>query len=153
MSLVRSSYNIDAVHTVGIPMLVNSPATSYAVTSAASVGVFGPCTGSDLIASPFNLSPSYPLRMQLHFSSVVMTGTVAYPNPEYIVKVTGPFEEYTVHRYDEKNFGTTHFVTDWQSKTMDTTVSIHPISPLTGVSLSCFAGIAVENVQDRSEEY
>jgi hypothetical protein len=153
MALTRSSYNIDAVHTVGVPLLVNSPATAYTVTSAASVGVLGPCTGSDFIASPYKLSPSYPLRMQLYFSSVDMTGTVAYPNPEFVVKVTGPFDEYTVHRYDEKNFGTTHFVTDWGSKTMDTTVSIIPIPPLTGITLSCFAGIAIENVQDRSEEY
>jgi hypothetical protein len=93
------------------------------------------------------------MRLQLYFSSVVMTGTVAYPNPEFIVKVTGPFDDYTVHRYDEKNFGSTHFITSWGSKTIDVTVSILAIPPLTGVTLSCFAGIAIENVPDRSEEH
>jgi hypothetical protein len=153
MALVRTSYSIDAVHTVGVPLLANSPAVYYPITTAAPVTVFGPYTGSDFIANPFNYTPKYPLRLQLYFSSVVMTGTVAYPAPEYTVTVTGPFDDYVVHRFDEKNFGSTHFISDWQYKNILVTVSVRAFLPLTDVSLQCFAGVATENVQDRSEEF
>lgn len=153
MALIRTAYNIDAVHTVGVPLLVNSPATYYPVTASTPATVFGPYTGADFTADPFNLIPAYPLKLQLYFSSVVMSGTVAYPTPEYVVTVTGPFDTYTVHRFDEKNFASTHNITDWLSKSITVTVSVRVASPLTGVSLQCFAGVATENVQDRSPEF
>jgi hypothetical protein len=152
-TLIRTAYSIDAIHTVGTPMLVNSPVTSYSVDQTVPVTVFGPFTGADFIADPYNFSPTYPLLMKLFFSNVVMTGTVAYPTPEYIVQITGPFNTMKIHQYDEKNFGVTCNITNWALKAVNVVVSIIPIPPLTGVSLQCFAGIATENVQDASAEF
>ena len=153
MSLIRTAYSIDAVHIVGTPMLVNNPPTYYSVDTTAPVTVFGPYTGADFIADPYNFSPTYPLMMKLFFSSVVMTGTVAYPNPEYIVTITGPFETMKIHQYDEKPFGVTHYISNWATKAINVVVSIKAIPPLTGVSLLCFAGTATENIQDTSAEF
>ena len=152
-TLIRTAYCIDAIHTVGTPMLVNSPVTSYTVTQAAPVTVFGPFTGADFIADPHDFSPTYPLLMKLFFSNVVMTGTVAYPTPEYIIQITGPFDTMKIHQYDEKNSGVTHYISNWATKAINVVVSIIPIPPLTGVSLLCFAGIGTENVQDASAEF
>ena len=155
MSLIRTAYSIDAIHTVGTPMLVNNPPTFYSVASdsTAAVTVFGPYTGADFIADPYDFSPTYPLLMKLFFSSVVMTGTVAYPNPEYIITITGPFETMNIHSYDEKNFGVTHTISNWANKAIEVAVSIRAIPPLTKVSLLCFAGTATENIQDASAEF
>ena len=149
-TLLRTSYNIDAIHTVGTPLLVNSPAAYYTVNKTTSATVFGPFTGADFIADPYDFSPTNSLMLKLFFSSVVMTGTVAYPTPEYIVQITGPFDTMKIHQYDEKNFGVTHYVSNWASKYINVVVSVLPISPLTNVSLLCFAGMATEDFLDHS---
>jgi hypothetical protein len=152
-TLIRSSYSVDAAHIDGTPMLVNSPAAATAITSAASALVFGPYTGANFIANPYNFSPTYPLLMKLFFSNIVITGS-AYTNPEFIVKIEGPFKTIKSHQFSEKNFGLTSYISNWTSSSaISVTVSIIPVPPLTLVSLNCFAGTATENVQDASAEF
>jgi len=133
----------------GCPILVNS-ATPVSCSSTASTGVFSVAAGSDMTGNPYNFSPRYPLLMKMFFTNVVMDGTVAYPNPEFIVNVSGP-TPFKCHRIDEKNFGISLWIKQWDTKSLDTTVSITPISPLTGVTMDCLTGLATDT-QDKSEE-
>ncbi len=134
----------------GCPMLVSS-AAGVDCTSASANGVFAQNPGSAL-ATSHGYDTSYPLMLKLFCTNVAMTGTVAYPNPEFIVNVTGP-ASCTVHRIDEKNFSLALKIKDWNTKSLDTTLSITPIPPLTGVSFNCLAGLAYGDNQDRSPEY
>jgi hypothetical protein len=130
---------------VGCPILVNS-ADGVACTESSSGLVFS-AAGADVLAlSPYNFSSRDPLLLKLFFTGVVLTGTLAYPNPEFIVTVSGAVG-FTLHRIDSINFSLSLGLKNWSARSLDTTVSIYPIPPLTGVSLNCLAGLATD-VQD-----
>jgi len=101
--------------------------------------------------SPYNYLPAYPLLLKLFFTNVVLSGTVAYPNPEFIVDVAGP-KAFTCHRIDEKDFALAIKIKNWSTVSLNTTVSITPIPTLTGVSFTCLAGLALDT-QDNPAEY
>jgi hypothetical protein len=119
-------------------------------SAAASTNVFT-ATGSDMALTPYLYLPTYPLLLKLFFTSVVMSGTVKYPNPEYIVDVSGP-ENFTCHRIDEKDFSLAIKLRGWNTKSLNTAITITVIPPLTGVSLNCLAGLALDT-QDSPAEY
>jgi len=150
MSLITVYHSVAAFNNVaGCPILVNS-ASGVSCTSGTPEVVFT-ATGSDMALAPYNYLPAYPLLLKLFFTNVVMTGTVAYPNPEFIVTVTGP-KGFTCHRIDEKDFALAIRIKNWDTMSLNTTVSINPLPTLTGVSFTCLAGLALDT-QDNSAEY
>jgi hypothetical protein len=150
MSLITISHKIvNFTSVVGCPMLANS-ATAVTCTSD-TPGTVLTADGSELAANPYDYLTGYPILLKFFFSNVVMSGTVAYPNPEYVVTISGP-KVFICHRIDEKDFGITIRIKDWSTKSLTTTVSLAIIPPLTGVSLSCLAGIALDT-QDSPAEY
>ena len=144
MSLITVYHSSALFNSIaGTPILANS-ATPVACTSASPTVVFT-ANGADLATDPYDLEPKYPLLLKLFCTEVVMTGTVAYPNPEYIVYITGPAGT-TCHRLDEKNFGLTLRVENWSTAVLNTTVTILPLPTLTGVTFNCLAGLALDNM-------
>ena len=149
MPLITVYHSVVPFNSVaGCPILVNAAA---GVTCTSSVpGVVFTAAGADMAADPYDYLPEYPLLLKLFFTSVVMSGTVAYPNPEFIVNITGP-KVFVEHRIDEKNFGITMRIKNWDAISLNTTVSITVIPPLTGVSLNCLAGLALDTQRDPSQ--
>lgn len=143
MSLTTVYHSVAPFNSVtGCPILTNS-ATPVSCASGSDTGVLAISSGSDLTSGAYSYLPQYPLLMKLFFTSVKMDGTVAYPYPEYIVRVSGS-TTFTCHRTDEKDFGLSLKIKNWDARCLDTTVSITPIPPLTSVTMSCLAGIATD---------
>lgn len=143
MSLTTASYIVDPGRIVGCPLITYSPATNYSVNDSTTVSVFS-CSGSDLSAVPYEYNTKYPLLLKLFFTGVDMTGTITDAPIQFDVQVTGPFETVHCNRSDEKDFSLTHYIKNWADISMNVQVSVMPMASLTGVSFSCFAGIAKE---------
>jgi hypothetical protein len=149
MSLITIYHRVVPSNTInGCPILVNA-AAGVACTESVPGLVFT-AAGADMAADPYDYLPEYPLLLKLFFTNVVMSGTIAYPSPEFIVNVSGP-KVFTEHRKDEKNFGISIRIKNWDAISLNTTVSITVIPPLTGVSLNCLAGLSLDTLGSQSQ--
>ena len=137
----------------GCPILIDTANSEpgVSVTSGSPTTVLTIANGADMAADPYVFLPDYPLILKLFFTKVTMSGTVAYPNPEFIVTVSGS-TAFKCHQVDEKDFGLVIKIKDWATRPLTTVVSINALPPLTGVTCKCLAGIALDN-QNRAEEY
>ena len=138
---------------VGCPILIDTANSDpgVSVASGTPATVLTIATGADLAGNPFDFLPDYPLILKLFFTKVVMSGVVAYPNPEFIVTISGS-TDFKCHLVDEKDFALAIKIKDWYTRPLTTVVSILPLPTLTGVTCKCLAGIALDN-QNRAEEY
>lgn len=151
MSLTTVYHSVLPFNNVaGCPILTNSAAGTDC-TSGVNNGVLAIPSGGDLTASPYNYLPQYPLLLKLFFTNVILDGTVAYPNPQFDVNVSGS-TPFSCQRIDDKNFALSLKVQNWDERCLDTTVTINPVPPLTQVRMNCLAGLALDT-QDSPEVF
>jgi len=131
-----------------INMLTDSAKVNTSVSSSGEVEIMGEFSGLSLTATRLGYDPKYPIQMKALFTNVQYQGDTG---SDFYVKINGTFGGIQIRRKDNKDFALSWKVSLWNYKTGNVIVEIVPVSPLSGVSMTCTCGIQTD-YPDKYEE-